>query len=109
MSPTDLCANTSGCSLASSTVCGSSGQPGAIVAYPASSKTVLHRSQLLGNSHNPWTKTTGCLPEALAAATCSDSYCLISAMHHSIGRRDMSSLLWAVLSGAHHHPARDAA
>ena len=79
MSPTDLCANTSGCSLASSTVSGSSGHPGAIVAYPASSKTVRHRSQLLGSSHSPCTNTTGCLPDELAASTCSASYGRISA------------------------------
>src|SRR6476469_4262655 len=80
MSPTVLWANTSGCSFASATVVGSSGHPGAIVAYPAASKAVRQRSQLLGNSQRPWTNTTGCLPEALAASTCSASYSRISAV-----------------------------
>ena len=51
--PTVLCANTSGCSFASSTVSGSSGHPGVNPVYPASSNTSTHRSQLLGKSHNP--------------------------------------------------------
>ena len=38
-----------------------------------SSKTVRHRSQLLGSSHRPWTNTTGVLPDAFAWSTCSSS------------------------------------
>ena len=75
ISPMLLPANTSGFALASSTVSGSSGQPGVSAVKPASSKTPAQRSQLLGSSHRPWTKTTGCSPVALArvtsAASCS--------------------------------------
>src|SRR6187200_810885 len=73
MSPTLLLAKTSGCSRASSTDGGSSGQPGVTAAYPASSKNVAQRSQLESRSHRPCTKTTGCLPEALARSTSSSS------------------------------------
>src|SRR6266852_2434576 len=69
-----LCAKTSGCAFASSTVSGSSGQPGLTVAYPASSKTVIQRSQLLGSSQSPWMNTTGWRPEALARSICSSTY-----------------------------------
>ncbi len=68
--PTVLPANTSGCALASSTVSGSSGHPGRTGAYPASSKSCAHRSQLLGSSHRPWTNTAGVRPDALAFSTC---------------------------------------
>jgi hypothetical protein len=42
-----------GMRLSLSVVSGSSGQPGAAVAYPASSKTSRHGSQLLGRSQRP--------------------------------------------------------
>ncbi|MDX6606035.1 MAG: hypothetical protein QOD14_575 [Solirubrobacterales bacterium] len=64
--PTDFLAKTSGFALASATVSGSSGQPGVTVAYPASSKILAQRSQLLGSSQSPWMKTTGVLPEPFA-------------------------------------------
>src|SRR4051794_619985 len=70
----DLFAKTSGCAVAASVVSGSSGQPGAAVAYPASSKICRHGSQLLGRSQRPWTKTTGCLPVALTFSISSTSY-----------------------------------
>src|SRR2546425_4290504 len=66
--PTVFLAKTSGFALASSTVSGSSGHEGARLAYPASSKTEVHRSQLLGSSQRPWMKTTGVRPEAFAAS-----------------------------------------
>ena len=53
MSPTLLWAKTSGFSRASSTVGGSSGQPGVTAAYPASSKKVAQRSQLLVEQPQP--------------------------------------------------------
>jgi hypothetical protein len=68
--PTVLCAMTSGCALAASTVSGSSGQPGVSAVKPASSNTFAQRSQLLGSSQRPWTKTTGGLPVAFAVSTC---------------------------------------
>ena len=71
ISPTVLPAITSGCALASATVGGSSGQSAVTAAKPASSNTAAQRSQLLGSSHSPWTKTTGVRPLALALATCS--------------------------------------
>jgi hypothetical protein len=52
---------------------GSSGRPGVSGAYPASSNTEAHRSQLLGSSHRPCTKTTGVRPVALARSTCARS------------------------------------
>ena len=52
------------------TVSGSSGQPGASGAYPASSKTSAHRSQLLDRSHGPRMNTTGRRPVALVRSTC---------------------------------------
>ena len=67
--PTVFLAKTSGCSLASSTVSGSSGQPGVSAVKPASSNSVAQRSQLLGSSQRPWMKTTGFKPVALARAT----------------------------------------
>ena len=80
ISPTVFFANTSGCAFASSTVLGSSGQPGEIVAKPASSNTVRQRSQLIGSSQSPWTNTTGVRPDAFACAICSASYSVIAAM-----------------------------
>ena len=50
---TILCAKTSGFSSASATVSGSSGQPGAIVAYPAASKTSRQGCQLVDSSQRP--------------------------------------------------------
>src|ERR1700722_2622254 len=67
-----LSANTSGWALASSTVSGSSGQPGLTGAYPAAANTAAHRSQLLGSSQRPWMNTTGLRPESLACAICAD-------------------------------------
>ena len=58
-------------------VSGSSGQPGAAVTYPASSKTSRHGSQLLGSSQRPWTKTIGCLPVALAFSTSWTSHSVV--------------------------------
>ena len=58
-------------------VSGSSGQPGAAVTYPASSKTSRHGSQLLGSSQRPWTKTTGCLPLAFAFSTSWTSHSVV--------------------------------
>ena len=66
----DLLAKTLGSAFASATVSGSSGQPGASVAYPASSKRARQRSQLLGSSHRPWTNTTGTRPDSLASSIC---------------------------------------
>ena len=77
---TDLCANTSGWRLASSTVLGSSGQPAVTVENPACSKCSAQRSQLLGSNHRPCTNTTGFFPDAFAAATCSASYSMSSAI-----------------------------
>ena len=54
-----LSANTSGVALASATVSGSSGQPGASGAYPASANTWAHRSQLEGSNHSPCTTSIG--------------------------------------------------
>src|SRR3954451_21400199 len=68
-----LSANTSGSASASSTVSGSSGQPGLSGAKPASANTAAHRSQLLGNSHNPWMNNTGWSPDSLACWICSSS------------------------------------
>ena len=59
-------ANASGCSRASATVAGSSGQPGATVVKPLSSKKSRHGCQLLDSSHSPCTKSTGVRSEALA-------------------------------------------
>src|SRR6266851_8530520 len=67
--PMDLRANSSGCTLASATVAGSSGHPGATGAKPACSKTVAQRSQLFGSNQRPWMKTTGVRPEPLAFST----------------------------------------
>src|SRR5712691_2635635 len=75
--PTVLWANTSGCAFASSTVSGSSGQPGVSAVYPAASNIVAQRSQLLGSSQRPWTNTTGCSPVVLARSTCSISWSVI--------------------------------
>ena len=75
--PTVLFASTSGCALASSTVSGSSGQPGVRAVKPASSNSVAQRSQLDGSSHRPWMKTTGCRPVALARETSSASCSVI--------------------------------
>ena len=75
--PTLLCANTSGCAFASSTVSGSSGQPGLSAAKPASSNIVIHRSQLDGSSQSPCTNATGVRPDAFARSTCSASWSLI--------------------------------
>src|SRR4051812_40073292 len=73
-------AKTSGWALASSTVSGSSGQPGATGAKPAWSKTVAQRSQLLASSHSPWMKTTGVRADEFAASTCPDSRAVSVAM-----------------------------
>ena len=73
-------ANTSGCSWASSTVAGSSGQPGVSGAKPASSNASAHRSQLLGSSHRPWMNTTGRRPDAFARSTCRPSCSVTVAM-----------------------------
>ena len=70
---TILWAKTSGWSRASATVSGSSGQPGAIVAYPLSSNSVRQRSQLLDSSHSPWTKATGWRPDSFARSISSCS------------------------------------
>src|ERR1022692_4618753 len=67
--PTLLPAKTSGFARASATVPGSSGQPGATVAWPFSSKNDRHGCQLEASIHSPCTKTTGCRPEAFAWPT----------------------------------------
>src|SRR3954469_3185253 len=77
---TDLRANTSGWRFASSTVLGSSGQPAVTVENPACWKCSAQRSQLLGSNHRPCTNTTGFFPDAFAAATCSASYAISSAI-----------------------------
>src|SRR5262249_23484966 len=46
-----------------------SGQPGETGAYPAPSKSLAQRSQLVGSSHSPWMNTTGRFPDALALST----------------------------------------
>src|SRR6266852_1817420 len=79
-----LCAKTSGCAFASSTVSGSSGQPGLTAANPASSKTVTQRSQLDGSSQSPWTNTTGVRPDAFARSTCAASCSLIVLVSGSV-------------------------
>src|SRR5438093_2140914 len=81
--PMDFLANTSGCSLASWTVSGSSGHPGVREAYPAPSKSLAHLSQLLGSSHRPWTNTTGLLPDAFALSICACS-CLVTVVIESL-------------------------
>src|SRR5437773_661705 len=63
-------AKTSGCAFASSTVSGSSGQPGLTAVKPDSSKSDAHRSQLDGSNQRPCTNTTGLSPEAFARSTC---------------------------------------
>src|SRR6266851_3815217 len=74
--PMVLPAKASGCSAASSTVWGSSGQPGVSATKPEASKSSAQRFQLLGSSQRPWTKTTGVWPDdALARSTCSSSSC----------------------------------
>src|SRR3954468_12872463 len=89
MSPTPLPANTSGCSRASSTDGGSSGQPGLTAAYPASSKKAAQRSQLESSSQSPCTKTTGCLPEELARSTSSSSEAVGGGMVGSLMLRSL--------------------
>ena len=85
--PIVLLANTSGCALASSTVSGSSGQPGVSAVKPASSNSAAQRSQLLGSSHRPWMKTTGCSPVALARATSCASCSVIVVGRFGIGHQ----------------------
>ena len=77
--PTVFFAITSGCALASATVSGSSGHPGVSAVKPASSNRVAQRSQLLGKSHSPWTKTTGVFPVLFASATSAASCSVIVA------------------------------
>ena len=63
--------------MASSTVSGSSGQPGVSEAYPAFSKSSAQRSQLLGRRKRPCTNTTGVRPDAFDSSTCFASSCVI--------------------------------
>src|SRR5437764_5759899 len=77
--PTVFLANTLGFARASSTVSGSSGHEGVSAAYPASSKTVAQRSQLLGSDQRPWMKTAAGRPEAFASSICSVSRSVIFA------------------------------
>lgn len=58
---TIIFAKASGCSRASATVAGSSGQPGARVVYPLSSNRSRHGCQLLESSQRPCTNSTGVL------------------------------------------------
>src|SRR5437868_8665006 len=77
--PTFLPAKTSGWAFASETVSGSSGHPGFTAVKPASSNKAAHRFQLLGSSQQPWMKTTGVRPDAVAGATCSNSWSVMPA------------------------------
>ena len=52
-------ATPAGSRLASSTVAGSPGQPGATGSYPAPANFSIHGPHELACSHNPCTKTTG--------------------------------------------------
>jgi hypothetical protein len=94
--PIDLPANTSGWAAASSTVSGSSGQPGVNAAKPCCSNNSAQRSQLLGSSHRPWTNTTGWRPVALACWHCSSSYSVIVL---SLGEALESAVVMAALLG----------
>jgi hypothetical protein len=74
-----LCANASGFAWASSTVSGSSGHPGVSATNPASSNSFAQRSQLLGKSQSPCTKTIGRRPVAFARSTSASSCSVIVA------------------------------
>src|SRR5205085_10915030 len=82
-------ATTSGSARAASTVAGSSGQSGVSGAYPACLKKSAQLSQLLGSSQRPWMKTTGALPEALAASISRFSRSEIDAMRTPLGHGDL--------------------
>lgn len=89
--PTILRAKTSGFWRASVTLAGSSGQPGAIVAYPASSNRDRQRSQLLESSHNPCTNTTTCRPDPFARSmSCTSVGVSPSTVASSSGSRSAS-------------------
>ena len=66
-------ARASGSARATSTDSGSSGQSGVSATYPASSNSAAQWSQLEGNSHSPWMKTTGVAVVAFARSICSRS------------------------------------
>ena len=82
---TDLPANAEGFARPSTTVSGSSGQPGAIVAYPAASNFCRHGCQLPASNHKPCTNTTGGSPDAFALSTSPDSRA-VAMVHPSRGQ-----------------------
>ena len=59
MSSMPTLATNSGCSLASGTVRGSLGHPGAMGSYPASRKRSSQDDQLVACNQSPWMKTAG--------------------------------------------------